>query len=1609
MHELINNLRKNNIRIEVVEDRLKVDIPKEVQADGLLQQIRNNKEALISFLKEVNDKDIYQKIPQVAERSYYPLSPAQKRLYFLHELDPSSLAYNMPQVLRLTGKVEQEKMNVAFQKLMARHEMLRTTFHQSDGGPVQKIADDITFNIEVFNSSEKDALAVFNGFIRPFDLQKGPLIRVALIQTDVASTLLVVDLHHIISDGITQVVLIKDFMAFYNNALLSAPEIQYKDYVIWQQNEKQQDALQAQKEFWINQFKEDIDELNLPSDFSRPPVIKYHGHSMNFYLDVPTLKELKELAVGEHVTMYTLLLAVFNILIAKLSNQKQIVIGTPVAGRKHPDVKEMVGLFVNTLAIKSSVDGQVTFREFLKTTNLHIIKCLGNQDYPLEDLIDQLGIERNTSRNPLFDIMFAYQNFEDASFQLPGVTISPYPSETNISQFDLTLTAGEVDQGVLLNFEYSTDLFNESTIQQFSGYFKTLVESVLDNPDQRLAELDLMSSQEQYSLVHQFDAARIALPSDTTALSLMSEHVALRPGAVALVYGDSELTYGELDKRSNQLAHYLLSQGLEDEAIVGVMVDRSFEMVISLLGIMKAGGAYLPLDRTQPRERNVVILEESGCRLLLTEAGSCDLYKAAVPCLAVRSLDLSGCPSTAVDLMPSPSQRAYVIYTSGSTGVPKGVEIVHATLLNLIVSQTQELNISAHDRVLQFANLVFDASVEQLWLALANGARSVLVSRDIILDQGAFMSYIATKKVTYLDVTPTYLESIGTGFHPELRCIVIAGEECNVALVNELYDKYIVFNGYGPTEATVTSVQYRVRDKITDIRVPIGRPFGNIRAYVLGSEGDLLAKGVRGELYIAGSCLAKGYLHNAALTAERFLPDPFFEGEKMYRTGDLVKWRSDGNLEFLGRCDDQVKIRGFRMELGEITQQLASHPSLHEVSVVTREIQDELQLVAYYLSDEQQDENNLKEYLKSRLPAYMVPVAYVHLAEMPLTASGKLNRKALPAPDLTFTSSYTPAGNELEEQLVHIWSEILKLDREQISVTRSFFELGGHSLRAITMINSIRSEFSLDVPLMSVFEHQDIRSLGSYMSTLQEKQYQAILPAPSQAYYPLSSAQKRLYFLHRFDPSSLAYNMPEVVVLEGELDISRLKGAFNKLIARHESLRTSFIMKGEEPVQVVHDQMDFNLIHFGKVAEREEQQLIKAFLRPFALNSAPLMRAGLITLTSDTGDQDGSRYLLIFDMHHIITDGVSQNLLVNDFMSLYNGEELEAVKLHYKDYAVWQHAASNESVIASHKSFWLSEYKELPEVLELPTDRPRPQQSSFSGDTYTFSLDATTFSGLKALALASEATPYMLFLSLFNVFLSKLSNHSDVVVGTPIAGRDHPDLQNITGVFINTLAFRNYPEGSKQFKEFLKEVRSGAIQGFENQWYPFEALVDALEVSRDPGRNPLFDAMFSYQNFEATSLAIPGLKLSAYEVDHKVSMVDLSLTAFEDSDCLTLTFEYATDLFDRATIERFSGYFKTLVESVLDNPDQRLAELDLMSSQEQYSLVHQFDASRIALPSDTTALSLMNEHVALRPDAVALVYGDSELTYGELDKRSNQLAHYLLSQGLEDEAIVGVM
>nr|AXN93627.1 PuwA [Symplocastrum muelleri NIVA-CYA 644] len=2022
------------------------------------------------LISTTDPEDSNQKIVSVPKDRPIPLSFAQARLWFLDQLVGASSTYNIPTALEISGNLNVTALEQTLAEIVRRHEVLRTSFYQINDTPVQAIDPKATITLPVVDLQElpdnerlaqAQHLATLEAH-KPFLLDRAPLIRATLLRLSETSHVLLTTIHHIVADGWSMGILIQELSALYPAFCAGSPSplpelpIQYADFSVWQRQWLSGKVLETKLNYWRQKLAGATPLLELPTDRLRPTVETFRGGCLPFNFNSSLTQELVTLSQQLGTTLFMTLQAAFVTLLYRYSDQEDILIGTPIANRNRTEIEPLIGFFVNTLVLRNNLKGNPTFKELLAQVRQVALEAYEHQDVPFEQIVEALQPERSLDHNPLFQVMFVLQNAPQGNLELPGLTLIPWDAGTVTAKRDLTLTLVEDEQALMGSWEYNSDLFDETTILQMADHFETLLSAIVANPEQRIAQLPLLSETERQQLLVEWNHTKTDYPANKCIHQLFEEQVLQTPDAIAVVFEDQSLTYKQLNVRANQLAYYLQNLGVKPEVLVGICVDRSLEMLVGLLGILKAGGAYLPLDSTYPSERLAYMLNDAQVPVLVTQQSlrnSLPKYDGLIVDLdkdwELISQHSHNNPNSEVNS----SNLAYLIYTSGSTGKPKGTMICHQGVVNYLSWCTKAYSVATGTGAPVQSSIAFDATITSLFSPLLVGQKVVLLPEKQEIE--ALCTLLRSRSnFSLVKITPAHLELLNQLLSPEeikqlVKAFVIGGE---ALLGKSLLDWQIhapetkIINEYGPTETVVGCCVYEVTAQTNlSSPIPIGRPIANTQLYILDRFLQPVPIGIRGELYIGGAGVGRGYLNRPDLTQEKFIPNPFSNepNSRLYKTGDLARYLPDGNIEFLGRIDNQVKVRGFRIELGEIESALSMHPQVRETVAIAREdTPGDKRLVAYVVPDlnskevsdrveetdfygeqvsqwqevfndsysqqatdsdatlnivgwndsrtglpipkeemrewveytverilsqhpnrvleigcgsgmllfriakhcshyfgtdishqalryvEQQISNfgetlplvqleqrpandfngfnpqafdavilnsviqyfpsidylvdvlesavqtvatggfifvgdvrslplleafhadvqlhqspallstaelrsrirksisqepelvidptffpalkehlpeisyvqiqlkrgqyhneltqfrydvilhvgtevsptvipqwldwqqneltlpevrqllretqpeilaikhipnarlqapiklvnllaeeesfatvgelrsfvqettqehgidpeelwtlsnelsyviqisgseagfegcydvifgryplasvsnqifpafgkiievkpwknyannplqgklsrkltpQLRSFLKEKLPEYMVPNGFMVLDALPLTPNGKVDRHALPAPDveLSRSVSFVPPRTAKEEAIADIFAEVLGL--ELVGIYDNFFELGGHSLLATQVISRLREACKIELPLRCLFETPTVAELSESIANYHQTQTKAIAPSIQPVSrdnldVPLSYAQTRLWFLSQLEGASATYNMPVAVQMTGNLKVDALEQSLAEIMRRHEVLRTSFRLINNAPMQVIEPNVRVSLpvVNLQELGEESQSTEVQQLLdleakQPFDLNIAPLIRVKLLRLGQES-------HVLLLNTHHIVSDGWSTGIFIQELSALYQAfasgkpSELPELSIQYADFTIWQRQWLSGEVLEAQLNYWKQQLAGANALLELPTDKPRPAVQTFRGDRFSFELERDLTQQLKTLGQKSGVTLFMILLAAFSTLLYRYSGQEDILIGTPIANRNRKEIEPLIGFFVNTLVLRTRIENPLSFSQLLKQVQQVTLEAYEHQDVPFEQVVEALQPERTLSHSPLFQVMFILQNAPMGNLELPGLSFSPLSVENVTAKFDLTMSIWETEQGIVGWWEYNSDLFEADTIARMVGHFENLLSAIVADPSQEIARLQFLSETERQQLLVEWNHTKTDYPADKCIHELFEEQVQLTPNAVAVVYENSQLTYSELNARANQLAHYLQTLGVKPEILVGI-
>ncbi|RJQ75848.1 non-ribosomal peptide synthetase [Amycolatopsis panacis] len=1543
-----------------------------------------------------------------------PLSFAQQRLWFLNRLEENTSTYNMPIAMRLRGPLDRDALAAAVQDLSDRHEPLRTRYPDVDGTPYQDVVPPEQARVglrteEVGPAELAGRLESFCG--NGFDLATELPLRACLFALSPEEHVLTLVLHHIAGDGWSMGPLARDLAAAYTarhsgkNPQWTDLPVQYADYALWQREllgrEDDPDSLAgAQIGYWRRTLAGLPEDLRLPG--ARPRTAAYHGATTTFHLDAQLHRRLAALANDTGTSLYMVGQAGLTALLTRLGAGDDIPVGTPVAGRTDQSLDELIGVFLNTLVLRTDTSGNPTWHELLRRISETNLDAYAHQDVPFERLVEILKPDRSAGRLPLFQVLLSLHGAApDPVFA--GLSTSAEPLTRIVqNKFDLAIHLREsfdedgTPAGLAGMIEYSADLFDAPAVDELAARLARILDAMTADPAQRIGAAELLDPAERDQAVHAWNDTAHDVPH-TTLPELLAEQAQRTPKRTAVVFEGAELTYRELDQRADRLARHLVEHGARPETRVAVMLPRSEQLVVALVAVLKAGAAYVPIDPGYPAERVHYLLNDAEPVLILTEGHylfDAEPIDTALPrCL--------------------PEHPAYVIHTSGSTGHPKGVAVSHEGIVNRLLWMQDRYSLNETDRVLQKTPAGFDVSVWEFFWPLITGAALVVAKPDGHRDPAYLAGLIREQQVTTVHFVPSMLAAFvaePTAGLPSLRRLISSGEALSADLARKT-DEMIgvpLHNLYGPTEAAVDVSSWECRPEPGATSVPIGRPVWNTALYVLDAALQPVPPGVIGELYIAGKQLARGYLGRAALTAERFVACPFgAPGRRMYRTGDLALRRADGSLEFAGRADDQVKVRGFRVEPAEIEAVLLQHKAVEQVAVVPRTDESgDTRLFAYVVPGD--DAPVLREFLAERLPGHLVPAGFVALDALPVTPNGKLDRRALPAPE----ASGLPVGrgprDSREDALCRIYAEILGLPG--VGIDDGFFDLGGHSLMATRLISRVRATFGVDLAIRDLFGTPTVAGLARLIDRAGDTRRRPLVRAQRPDRIPLSPAQRRQWFLNRLEGPSATYNIPMAVRLTGLVDRAALTAAISDVLARHETLRTVFPDVDGVPHQLILAPEAARAELFVSEVDGDGlgDAIAETVAEGFDLTTDLPLRIRLLTVSPE-------QHVLVLVLHHVAGDGWSLVPLARDLSTAYTqrcagqAPQWAELPVQYADYTLWQREllgdeADPDSLVNEQIAYWRRALAGIPDELALPTDRPRPKTPSHAGSSVPFGYGPELHARINRLAVDCHATAFMVVQTALAALLTRLGAGSDVPIGSPIAGRTDEALDELVGFFVNTLVLRTDTSGDPTLREVLDRVREANLNAYAHQDLPFEHLVETLNPDRSTARHPLFQVMFAFQNTRDTELRLPGLTAEGTPVGVEAAMFDLSvhLEARYHEDGreggARGALGYSADLFDRETAEAIVSRLLRMLDAVTADPDQRISQIELLAPDERTRLLHAWNGSAAEVPAETLP-ALFTAAAARQPDATAIRAAGRTLTYAELRSTANRLARLIVAEG----------
>ncbi|MGI2902885.1 amino acid adenylation domain-containing protein [Tolypothrix sp. VBCCA 56010] len=1587
----------------------------------------------------------------ISEMQGFRLSPQQKHLWHLQESD--NFPYCSQCAVLIEGNLEIDTLRVALEQVVNRNEILRTNFHCLPGMtiPLQVIRNnDITWNENHDLSSctpqeqEEFLSALFDEVNKqPFDLVEGSPLHLSLVTLSPSKYVLLISLPALCADAATLKILVQEISQSYAACLqgkkLDDEPLQYADLAEWQNELLEGADTEAGRDYWRKQDFSALTKLKLPFEKQSVEQLKFQPQTQSFTIAPALLEQIDTLTQQYNISVAEFFLASWQILLARLTKQQNLNIGVAYEGRKYQEIEKSLGLFTKYLPLILNIELESSFIDILQKNSACAEQLSKLQDYFTWELIAE------SYPNILRFLPFCF-DFEELpeNYVAANVYFSISQVSSCIERFKVKLSCIRQNDTLSVAFHYDSNLFHVEDIKRLVGQFQTLLASAIAHPETAISQLNILSQIEKQQLLDQVNNTKRDYPHNKCIHQLFEEQARKTPNKVAVIFEDQQLTYHELNQRANKIAHYLQKQGVAPEVLVGLCVERSLDMIVGLLAILKAGGAYVPLDPALPKEALALRLQDVQVSLVISHSSLANNFEPMTNNFeqtTVIYLDSDWETITQEnDVNPNSKVTSenlvYVLFTSGSTGRAKGVAIEHRQLLNYLYAIIDQLNLPAGANFALVSTFAADLGNTAIFPCLCTGGCLHVISYERATDPAALAEYCRRHPIDCLKIVPSHLASLLTSSSPRSilprERLILGGEATSWELIEQI-QKYAqdcpIFNHYGPTEATVGVLTYLVElnhDLYCDPKsktVPLGRSIPNTQVYVLEENLQPAPIGLSGEIYIGGTTLARCYLNQPEQTAVKFIPNPFSqeEGARLYKTGDKARYLPDGTIEFLGRTDHQVKIRGFRIELGEIEALLSLHPNVREVVVLATDSESSQKYLAAYVVPSQESpilNNELRNYMQARLPEYMVPSTFVILKALPLTPNGKVDRQALPVPNQVrpeLETSFTTPRTPIEEVLAGIWARVL--GTEYVGIHDNFFDLGGHSLLATQVVSQIRETFQVELRLRSLFETPTLAGLAEVIETAVRAGQKLELPpiehVSREGELPLSFAQQRLWFLDQLEPGNPFYNISRGVILKGSLNVTALEQSLNEIVRRHEVLRTNFRDVDGRPVQEIASALNITLpiIDLRELSEQERVASVRRLAsshaqQPFDLTQGSLLRTTLLRLKEE-------EHVLVFTIHHIVADGWSAGVIVHEVAALYESfcsakqSLLPELSIQYADFAIWQRQWLQTEVQSSQMAYWKQQLGGNLPVLQLPTDRPRPAIQTFRGRKLPWQISKTLTEALKSLSQREAVTLFMTMLAAFKTLLYRYTNQADILIGSPIANRNRKEIEGLIGFFVNTLVLRTDLSGNPSFKELLRRIREVTLDAYAHQDLPFEQLVEELQPERNLSYTPLFQVMFILQNAPMEVLKLPDLSLSPLEVEPETAMFDLTVFLTETEQGLMGVFEYNSDLFDTATIERMHGHFQTLLEGIVANPDRHLSDLPILSATEQQQLLVDWNQTSADYPC-ICIHQLFEAQVEQTPDAVAVVFEDQQLTYQELNVRANQLAHYLHSLGVGPEVLVGI-
>ena len=1543
-------------------------------------------------------------------KELYNLTNPQKSIWVTEEFYKGMSIENIAGTAMLSQEVNFDKLKEAINIFVKTNDSFRLKFIKENNEVKQYIDDFTPFSFETIDvKTDKDVKKIEDKLSKtPLETINSYLFNLKLFKFEDGHGGFVIAMHHLIVDAWAAGLVISRIIDIYDALLANTFELEnfsnpsYTEYIESEQKYMSSNKFEKDKEFWNNLFSTIPETATIPSNLACNDISSKAKRKL-FKIPSETMDFINSFCKENKISPFNFFMGIYAIYLSRVSNLDEFVIGTPILNRSNVKEKHTVGMFISVVPFKVQLDYGKSFAEFSSRISADFFNIFRHQKYPYQSLLEDLR-KRQSSIPNLYNVVLSYQNMRNNKQSAKTDYEARWTFNGHISD-DMEIHFFDINDTGIINvaYDYKTSKYTSDDIYALHSRILHMINQIIANNNILLKDIEIVTPDEKNKILNEFNNTKLDYPGNKTIVQLFEEQVEKTPEATAVVFENQQLTYKELNEKANSLANYLVKKGAQPNDIIAIFLNKGLEIAVTMLGILKAHCAFLPIDIDYPADRINFMISNSDAKFVCSTGEFKEKFDDKFINVSLSNKKLyTPCKYTRKQI--SPDDLMYIIYTSGSTGKPKGVLVTHKNIVRLVTNQNF-IKYSKHENMVQTGTIAFDACIFEIFTPLLHGFKLHIIKKDVLLNLNIFEDFLIKNEISILFLTTGLFNKLGNlnpSIFRKLKYLLTGGDVISQTAVSNILknNKNIkIVNCYGPTENGSYSTCFQVPSNWNLPYVPIGKPIANSTAYIVSKDGNLLPIGCKGELWVGGDGIAKGYINQPNLTKERFTKSPF-NNELIYKTGDLVQYDNLGNICFLGRIDNQVKVRGYRIELGEIDNVILKFKNIKESFSTVKTINGTARIYSYILSDEKIDINELKLYMSNALPHYMIPFEILQLEAFPLNFNGKIDIPKLPTPEKVQT--VVLPRNEIDTKLIAILTDLLNVDN--ISISDSFFELGGDSLSAINLCSQIQSEFNVQLFVKDILEHPSIQEISDLISkNLNIESSCTITPVEIQDFYPVSSAQKRMYFASNMaGEGSTLYNVPGGIILEAEIDTKKLEKCFNELIKRHETLRTYFVFENDNVVQKIVGKIDFKLEVEENYDFSELDAVFKNFVKPFDLGQAPLFRAKCIKFNN-------GKSALFVDMHHIIADGTSLAIFIDELCKLYNDETLPELNITYKDFAVFENNRLASGSLEEAENYWVNQFADDIPVLNLPTNYQRPATQSFEGAKVYSSIDLETTAKINNLAKTLGVTPYMLLLSAYYILLGKYTSQDDIVVGSPIVGRDIAQTYNLIGMFVNTLALRTRIDSKLSFKEFLDTVKTNCLNAYKYQTYPFDELVNKLNIKRDASRNPLFDTMFTYQNNGLTNIQFNNIKAEYYIPDTNISKFDLSIELIPNDNGISVSFEYATKLFNEEFIKNLSNHYLNILNAILENNEIKISDICMLSESEKNTILNDFNNTKVDYPKDLTIIQLFEQQVEKNPDGIAVVFEDKKLTYKELNEKANCLAHHIHSSRIPKNSTIGIM